>query len=405
MTDIITTDDRGQADRGRTGQSTRDQSKSDQSGAEFRRALGVLALIIGAAGGLATLLYALQFARAETLSVLGAAAAVAGAATAVGSFIGFLFGIPKTLQSDRQDGAETRYIANTNLEQISDWLTKILVGVGLVQISAAPEALGHLAQQLGPLFGGKDTSPAFGLSLAIYFTVSGFVVAYLWTRAVLQSVLKAADRDVAAQIQDVLSKREGANAQALALVERQLTGQSAPTQEELNEAISAATPEWLVQIYRRAEEQRRRNWRNDPATMEQTIPVFRALAAADPRRNYFRHFGSLGFALKDKAQPLYEEALAALTTAIDVRGKPRTKGVLIYEWNRAVCRIHLDASFAAGKASSDTDKQPILADLKAAAEQLSARMFEGAEDPDTITIGKWLGLNELTYSDLRSQGS
>ena len=351
------------------------------------------------------MLYAVQFALAETFSVLGAAAAVAGAATAVGGVVGFLFGIPKTLQSDRQDGEETRYIANTNLEQISDWLTKILVGVGLVQISAAPDALGDLARRLGPMFGGTDASPAFGLSLASYFSVSGFVVAYLWTRAVLQSVLKAADRDVAAQIQDVLSKREDANAEALALVDRQLAGQSPPTQAELNDVISAATPEWLVQIYRRAEEQRLRNWRSDAATMERTIPVFRALAAADQQHNYFRHFGSLGFALKDKEPPSYAEALAALSTAIEIRGKRRTKGLLIYEWNRAVCGIHLDTSFAAGGISAKTDKEQILADLKAAAQQLPARMFEDVDDDDASTIRKWLGLNGLSYADLRDQSS
>ena len=399
MTDTSTTNP------GKPDPSTSGQGKPDQSTNQFRRDLGTLALVIGAAGGLAALLYALQFARDETLSVLGAAAAVAGAAAAVGSFVGFLFGIPKTLQSDRQGSEETRYIANTNLEQISDWLTKILVGVGLVQISAAPAALGHLAQELGPMFGGEDTSPAFGLSLAIYFTVAGFVVAYLWTRAVLQSVLKAADRDVAEQIQDVLSKREDANAEALALVERQLAGQSPPTQPELDKALSAATPEWLVQIYRRAEEQRFHNWRDDPATMARTIPVFRALVTADTQHNFFRHFGSLGFALKDKEPPAYAEALALLTTAIDIRGKRRTKGLLIYEWNRALCRIQLDASFAAGAASADTDKELILADLKAAAQQLPAHMFEDADDADASTISTWLGLNGLTHADLRAQGN
>jgi hypothetical protein len=373
-----------------TDTSTGEQGKPDPSTNQFRRDLRGLAIVIGAAGGVAAVLYSLQFARAETLSVLGAAAVVAGAATAVGAFVGFLFGIPKTLQSDRPGSEETRYVANTNLEQISDWLTKILVGVGLVQISAAPAALGHLARELGPMFGGVDTSPAFGLSLAIYFTVAGFVVAYLWTRAVLQGVL---------------SKREDANAEALALVERQLAGQSPPTQAELDRAVSAASPEWLVQIYRRAEEQRFRSWRDDPATMERTIPVFRALATADPQHNYFRHFGSLGFALKDKVPPAYAEALAMLSTAIDVRGKRRTKGLLIYEWNRALCRIQLDTSFAAGAASTATDKELILADLRAAAQQLPARMFEDSDDAGASTISAWLGLNGLTRADLTAPGS
>ena len=382
----------------------RTDSEPDQTARDFRRDLGGLALLVGAAGCLAVVLYAVQFTLGQTFSVLGAAAAVAGAAAAVGSFVGFLFGIPKTLQSDRQPGEETRYIANTNLEQISDWLTKILVGVGLVQISTAPDALGQLAQQLGPLFGGAASSPAFGLSLAIYFTVAGFVVAYLWTRAVLQSVLKAADRDVAAQIQDVLSKREDANAEALALVERQLAGQSPPTQAELDEVIAEATPEWLVQIYRRAEDQRVHHWRDDPVTMERTIPLFKALTTADTHGHYFRHFGSLGFALKDKDPPSYAEAVTALSTAIDIRNRQRARGMLVYEWNRAVCEIHLDPAFAAGNASTGKARKQILADLQAAAQQLPARMFDDPDDEDASTIGAWLQLNAVAYEDLRAAG-
>lgn len=83
---------------------------------------------------------------------------VAVASTAVGCFLGFLFGIPKSLQrpavgqpqpappapSDSKDMAAAgsssaarttgpSFGTNTSLEEISDWLTKIIIGLGLVQ--------------------------------------------------------------------------------------------------------------------------------------------------------------------------------------------------------------------------------------------------------------------------------
>jgi hypothetical protein len=59
------------------------------------------------------------------------------AASAVGGMIGFLFGVPKgPSDSNDQQRSGFYYRPNTNLEQVSDWLTKIIVGVGLIQFRA-----------------------------------------------------------------------------------------------------------------------------------------------------------------------------------------------------------------------------------------------------------------------------
>lgn len=85
---------------------------------------------------------------------------LAAAPLALGGIAGFLFGIPKTLQNgDYQGGDKSepkhRWQANTNLEQVSDWLTKILIGVGLTQLQTIPDRvldqLENLAQQGVPL--------------------------------------------------------------------------------------------------------------------------------------------------------------------------------------------------------------------------------------------------------------
>jgi hypothetical protein len=96
----------------------------------------------------------------------------AGAFFAVGMTTGFIFGIPK---------ASGRYV-NSNLELISDWLTKILVGVGLTQFKSIPGALYKLASFVA---GGTGQGQAFALFVILYFFFGGFVAAYLETRVFL----------------------------------------------------------------------------------------------------------------------------------------------------------------------------------------------------------------------------
>lgn len=69
------------------------------------------------------------------------------AATAVAAIIGLIFGLPRTL-SGFQPSPTERYKGNSNLEEISDWLTKLLVGVGLVQLAAVPGQLVQLSDYL-----------------------------------------------------------------------------------------------------------------------------------------------------------------------------------------------------------------------------------------------------------------
>lgn len=369
---------------------------------EFGNKLAALAAGVLGLGMGASVLYSLQFSTTKALSVIAAGVAVGGAACAIGGFVGFLFGVPRTLQSDRPANAGTSYVANTNLEQISDWLTKILVGVGLVQIGRAPDALVDLATALGPVFGDVSTSPAFGLSIVMYFAVAGLGIAYLWTSAVFRAILTESEGELSSRIQQVIDHKSDADAQALALAERQLAGQSAPTQDELNKAIAAAGPEWLLQIYRRAEEVRLQNWRNDKPKMARSIPVFEALAAADGGNQFFRHLGSLGLALKDQDPPDYAAAAKQLSRAIEIRGRRGSKGLAIYEWTRALCSIRLDPSMKNGKPTAKTARTSIEDDLRTAAAQLTDDYFQGGTDADLQVVKDWMDLNNITLSALRT---
>jgi hypothetical protein len=129
----------------------------------------------------------------------------AGAAFLAGGLIGFVFGIPRTLQGETPATALTAsqtdtvqqatvskvtYGANTNLEQISDWLTKILLGAGLTQLAKIPTGVEILATRLAFDVGG---SRALAAGLLLYFLFCGFFVAYLGTRLWLPAALHNAD--------------------------------------------------------------------------------------------------------------------------------------------------------------------------------------------------------------------
>jgi hypothetical protein len=120
---------------------------------------------------------------------------------AVGALAGFVFGIPRVQQDVPvvQPGADAaqapvepitrrkyKLLANTNLEQISDWLTKILVGVGLVEAKQIPGYLGRLARFVGPAIRPADErGNVFTLAVTLHFAVWGFICAYLMTRVYL----------------------------------------------------------------------------------------------------------------------------------------------------------------------------------------------------------------------------
>lgn len=121
-----------------------------------------------------------------------AAFMAAAAPFSLGVFIGFLFGIPKTRQEPPlRDGERAHPVQpNTNLEQISDWLTKILIGVGLTQLTQIPRELQGVAEYLAHSIGG-EANGASGVVAAIlvYFSIAGFLWGFLVTRLILEPEL------------------------------------------------------------------------------------------------------------------------------------------------------------------------------------------------------------------------
>ncbi len=120
---------------------------------------------------------------------------------AAGFLAGFLFGIPKVLQGDRtqpQDSALSsevyRQRVNTNLEDISDWLTKIIVGLGLYELKRVPAWVGELARVFASSFPQPDRMRSVFGAAIVLFLISGFLLGYLITRLYLQSAMAHADK-------------------------------------------------------------------------------------------------------------------------------------------------------------------------------------------------------------------
>ncbi|MCI5146607.1 MAG: DUF4145 domain-containing protein, partial [Candidatus Electrothrix sp. AR3] len=116
---------------------------------------------------------------------------------AMGGFIGFLFGIPKVVQgsfsSGEQEANSKNYSqrVNTNLEQISDWLTKIIVGFGLIQMQKIPNAFLLLSEYVASH---SQVSSSFAGALILFFAIIGFFTGYLATRLYLAAAFGRADQ-------------------------------------------------------------------------------------------------------------------------------------------------------------------------------------------------------------------
>jgi hypothetical protein len=135
---------------------------------------------------------------ADSVSVAAAALLVAAGAFAAGGMLGFLFAVPRVI-APASSATEPVLRSSTNLEEISDWLTKILVGLGLVELGKIIASGTDFVGFLEPAFGDKDGSGAVALAVITFFAIAGFVALYYITRVFVTPALK--------QVEDELRKR------------------------------------------------------------------------------------------------------------------------------------------------------------------------------------------------------
>lgn len=123
---------------------------------------------------------------------------VASSSYAVGNILGFLFGIPKTVQSQTDSASikkDTTYQVNTSLEQISDWLTKMIIGAGLVEMKDIVRVLEDISANIASDIG-NTKSQSIIIASIICFMILGFFVTYLSTRLYIANALAAANAEL-----------------------------------------------------------------------------------------------------------------------------------------------------------------------------------------------------------------
>ncbi len=161
----------------------------------------VLVLLIG--GWILTSGATILAAEALRPAALRIAILWAAACFMAGFLGGFLFGVPKVgpegtaAATTRAQGYSQR--PNTNLEQISDWLTKIIVGLGLVELKQVPAHLGNAARFVAESLTVEAPGAAvisFAGSLILYFSILGFLAGYLLTLLFLAGAFGRAGRQV-----------------------------------------------------------------------------------------------------------------------------------------------------------------------------------------------------------------
>lgn len=151
----------------------------------------------------------LGFTVATTTALLWAMASLAS-----GTALGFLFGIPKILQDNsihdkpekvasesnpnkRSDAFSYRQQVNTNLTEISDWLTKIIVGLTLVHLAEIQQQFNNMANTFasGLNAGEPALEKSFAFALLTVYTILGFFFGYLYTRLFLAIAFSKADQE------------------------------------------------------------------------------------------------------------------------------------------------------------------------------------------------------------------
>jgi tetratricopeptide (TPR) repeat protein len=160
--------------------------------------------------------------------------------------LGFLFGIPKTQSrqvpsaTNSQSGSLPSQVGetggagtasplkvNTNLEEVSDWLTKILLGAGLTQLTKIPVMFGKAADFMsqGCSQGCSNSDRVFAGGIIMFFSALGFFAGYIWTRMYFAGAFARLDP-------------EAGNRQALASLAKSPTptGEHPESEESLQES-------------------------------------------------------------------------------------------------------------------------------------------------------------------------
>lgn len=133
-----------------------------------------------------------------------------------GALLGFLLGVPRLNRNydPREDyGRTTKYLPNTNLEDVSDWLTKIIIGITLTQLAKIPDYLQGIADYVtaNSSCAGQDCHLAGPVivSLLVYFFITGFLSGYYYTRIFLPTLFSIMEENSILRAETAIWRKGG----------------------------------------------------------------------------------------------------------------------------------------------------------------------------------------------------
>lgn len=226
---------------------TSNRQKQDEVIANFNRLMLWLAVVIG----VATLLFSIPEDGEwyELLPRLGGLCLFGTAAMLTGALLGLIFGVPKSSRRNSAppaliaaDGTQMTlpYNGNSNLEEISDWLTKMIVGIALINWKGIGDALISIRAELENSLDSRLSGLlAMGL-IGAYFGL-GFTLGYVWSRVFLPRLLSNAERSDF----DALSRDH----RALVEIESMLDGRAQPDPQIVTTLYDNASPAGRQRIY------------------------------------------------------------------------------------------------------------------------------------------------------------
>jgi hypothetical protein len=147
----------------------------------------------------------------STLQTIALGGTIGMAAFLAGGAIGFLFALPRsvTVGIPGDGGAPSRAVTvrpNTNLEEVSDWIVKIIVGLTLTQLGKIPSAASRLFVLLGRALGGSPQDTAFIGALVVFAVLAGLIFGWLGTRMFIGRWMAASDVPIEAAAVEAASR-------------------------------------------------------------------------------------------------------------------------------------------------------------------------------------------------------
>ena len=124
--------------------------------------------------------------------------------------MGVVFGLPRLRTSESNSPSSARGSAeiedklqraslrdNTNLEDVSDWLTKIIIGIGIAQFNKVLTLFWLIAHRVAVGMGPTERiegNEVVAASSILYGAICGFLFYYFWARLRVYRILQERDR-------------------------------------------------------------------------------------------------------------------------------------------------------------------------------------------------------------------